>query len=55
MPLPGGSELLLLLAILLLIFGSSKLPQLARSLGKARNEFKSGLKDAQEEKEVERN
>lgn len=38
----GGPELLVVLAILLLIFGGSKLPQLARSLGQAKKEFDQG-------------
>jgi sec-independent protein translocase protein TatA len=38
----GPTELLIVLAIVLLLFGSSKLPQLARSLGQASREFKDG-------------
>ncbi|MET0275225.1 MAG: twin-arginine translocase TatA/TatE family subunit [Acidimicrobiia bacterium] len=38
----GPTELLIVLAIVLLLFGSSKLPQLARSLGQAQKEFKDG-------------
>jgi sec-independent protein translocase protein TatA len=38
-----GPELLIVLAIGLLLFGSSKLPQLARSLGSAKGEFERGL------------
>ena len=36
----GWQEGLLILAIVLLLFGASRLPALARSLGKAANEFK---------------
>jgi len=38
----GAPELLIILLIILLIFGGAKLPQLARSLGKAQSEFKKG-------------
>ena len=38
----GPTELLIVLAIVLLLFGSTKLPQLARSLGQASKEFKEG-------------
>ena len=38
----GGPELLIVLAVVLLIFGSKKVPELARSLGKAQKEFKDG-------------
>jgi len=41
----GGPELLIVLVVILLLFGGAKLPKLARSLGQAQNEFKSGLKD----------
>ena len=36
-------ELLIILVIVLVLFGGSKLPQLARNLGQAQKEFKSGL------------
>jgi sec-independent protein translocase protein TatA len=39
----GPWELLIVLAIVLLVFGSSKLPKLARSMGQASKEFRSGL------------
>ena len=38
-----GWELLLVLAVVALLFGSSQLPKLARSIGSARKEFESGL------------
>jgi sec-independent protein translocase protein TatA len=38
----GAPELLIVLAIVLLVFGSTKLPQLARSLGEAKKEFSKG-------------
>ena len=41
----GGPELLIVLAVVLLLFGSRKVPELARSLGKAQREFKEGLRD----------
>ena len=41
----GGPEMLIVLAVLLLMFGSKKVPELARSLGKAQREFKAGVKD----------
>lgn len=38
-----GPELLIVLAVILILFGGAKLPQLARSLGSAQREFKKGL------------
>ncbi len=37
--LPAGSELILLILIILLLFGSARLPRLARSLREAKAEF----------------
>jgi sec-independent protein translocase protein TatA len=41
-----GPDLLILLAVIVLLFGSSQLPKLARSLGSAKAEFERGLEDA---------
>jgi sec-independent protein translocase protein TatA len=42
----GGPEMLIVLAVVLLMFGAKKVPELARSLGKAQKEFKDGLTGA---------
>jgi sec-independent protein translocase protein TatA len=39
----GAPELLIILAVVLLLFGSTRLPKLARSLGQASKEFKDGV------------
>ena len=39
----GAPELLIILVIVLLVFGGSKLPKLAKSLGQAQKEFKDGV------------
>lgn len=49
----GSSELIIILIIILLVFGSTKLPKLARSLGQAQKEFKSGMTDAEREEREE--
>lgn len=41
----GAGELLIVLAIVLLVFGGTQLPKLARSLGQAQKEFKKGLSE----------
>ena len=43
--MPGAPELLIILAIVFLVFGASRLPHLARSLGKAKTEFQEGMKE----------
>ena len=39
----GAGEIILILAVLLLLFGAKKLPDLARSLGKSARELRKGL------------
>jgi sec-independent protein translocase protein TatA len=39
-----GWELLLVIAVVALLFGSTQLPKLARSVGGAKKEFEHGLK-----------
>ena len=43
--MPGFQELLIILLIILVIFGASKLPQLGRGLGEGIRNFKKGLKN----------
>jgi sec-independent protein translocase protein TatA len=38
-----GPDMLIILLVVLVLFGSSQLPKLARSLGAAKNEFHKGL------------
>jgi sec-independent protein translocase protein TatA len=47
----GSTELIIVLVIVLLLFGGSKLPKLARSLGEAKKEFETAgdEKDAKAE------
>ena len=40
----GPTELLLVLAVVLLLWGPSKLPDVGRSLGRALSEFRRGLR-----------
>jgi sec-independent protein translocase protein TatA len=47
--MPGGSEVILILFIILLLFGAKKLPELSRSLGKSLGEFKKGKEDLEKE------
>jgi len=44
----GMQEMTIILLLALLFFGASKLPGIARSLGRSVNEFKAGMKDEPE-------
>ncbi len=41
----GAPELLIVLAVVVVLFGGAKIPKLARSLGQAQKEFKTGLEE----------
>lgn len=48
--IPGGfgpNELIMILIVVFLLFGASKLPQLARSMGKSMGEFKKAQREAE--------
>lgn len=45
----GSAEMLLILAILILLFGAKKLPELAKGLGKSIKEFKQASKEGEED------
>ncbi len=49
----GFQELILILLIILIVFGAKRLPELARSMGKALTEFKKGMKEVGKEAELE--
>jgi len=45
----GGNEVIIVLAIILLLFGGRKIPELMRGLGKGMKEFKNATNDIKEE------
>lgn len=45
----GGGELFLIMLVVLLFFGSNKIPELARGLGKGIREFKNATSGVQRE------
>jgi sec-independent protein translocase protein TatA len=47
----GAPEIALIVLAVLLLFGSTQLPKLARSLGQAQKEFKTGLKEGATEED----
>ncbi len=50
LPNVGMGELIVILAIVLLLFGAKRVPEVAKSLGRAIKGFKEGLQEGLEEK-----
>jgi TatA/E family protein of Tat protein translocase len=50
--MPSPQELIVILVILMLLFGATRLPKLARSIGQSATEFKTGLKEGFKEETV---
>lgn len=45
----GAQEIVLIFIIVIILFGAAKIPELARSLGKATGEFKKGKQEIEQE------
>ena len=50
----GTPEIIGIVVILFLLFGATRLPQLAKSLGQSRKAFKEGMREAEEEEIAEK-
>ena len=53
MPNLGPTELLIILGILVLLFGASRLPKLGKSMGQSIRGFKKGLNEDGDDEELE--
>ncbi len=51
----GAPELIIILAIILLLFGGKKLPELSRSLGDSMRELRKGLSDGDAKSKTDTN
>ncbi len=51
--MPGGWEWIIILVVILLLFGGSRLPQLAKALGQSKRAFREGQDEADEEARLE--
>jgi len=49
----GWQELLIILFIVVIIFGASKLPEIGRGLGQSIREFRQAAREAQEAQQAE--
>jgi sec-independent protein translocase protein TatA len=50
---PSGWEWILIIAVVLLLFGGKKIPELMKGLGSGIKEFKQGMKDTDDNKKSE--
>ena len=46
---PGIWQVVIVVLVVFVLFGAKKIPELARSLGKAKGEFKKGLAEGERE------
>lgn len=49
----GTQELIIILLIVFVLFGASRLPQLAKALGQSKRAFRQGIDEAEEEAQLE--
>jgi sec-independent protein translocase protein TatA len=49
--MPGPTEWIIIALVIVLLFGSTKLPKLARSMGAASKEFKKGVEEGADDDE----
>jgi len=49
MMIPGGTELVVILGIAVLLFGANKIPKLARATGESMGEFQKGREEVEQE------
>lgn len=52
--MPKGSEWIIIVAVIILLFGARKLPELARSLGASAKEFRKGIQEGSQEDATEK-
>lgn len=53
MGMPSMPELLIILAIVVLLFGAKKIPDLAKGLGTGIKDFKKAIKDDEKKEEID--
>ena len=46
-------EIIAIILVVFLLFGATRLPQLAKSIGQSRKAFKDGMREAEEEERIE--
>ena len=50
----GGQEMLLIVLVIFLLFGATRLPQLAKALGQSKKAFREGIEEGEREDTVKK-
>ena len=50
----GATEIIAIVLVIFLLFGATRLPQLAKSLGQTRKAFKQGMREADEDEQAQK-
>ena len=50
----GAPEIILIVAVILVLFGASAIPKFARSIGKAKGEFKKGIDEGTKKEKIDK-
>ena len=53
MSMPGATEMIIILVIVIILFGAKKIPDLAKGIGKGMKEFKDAKEGKDENNEIE--
>jgi sec-independent protein translocase protein TatA len=48
----GGTEILIILLIIIVLFGAKKIPELAKGMGKGIKEFKKSVKEIKDDVDI---
>ena len=49
----GSTEIIIILVVLMILFGTKKIPEFARGIGKGMKEFKKAVKEVEEDIKLE--
>jgi sec-independent protein translocase protein TatA len=50
----GHTEIIVIVIVILVLFGATAIPKFARSLGQAKKEFTSAMKESEKEEEAKK-
>lgn len=51
--MPGGTEIIVIAIVVIILFGAAAIPKFAKSLGQAKGEFEKGVREAARTSKIE--